>query len=60
MIGRSLAIVTLECAGWYGFVGVLFSRAPVRRLYDRMRRWVERAAGVVMVGFGLRLVFVKD
>ncbi len=56
----AVGIVTFDVTIWYGFVGVLFSRPVVRRLYDRMQRWVERAAGVVMVGFGLKLLLAKE
>jgi len=56
----AVAIVAFDCTVWYGLVGVLFSRARVRRLYDRLQRWVERLAGAVMVGFGLRLVLTRD
>jgi RhtB (resistance to homoserine/threonine) family protein len=56
----AVAIVTFDVAVWYGFVGVLFSRPLVRRAYERLRKWIERAAGAVMVGFGVRLVLSRD
>jgi len=58
--GAAAAIVAFDCIAWYGFVGVIFSRERVRRLYGRLKRWVERAAGAVMLGFGLRLVLARD
>jgi len=55
----AVGIVTFDVTVWYCFVALLFSRGPVRRAYERMGHWIERAAGVVMVGFGLRLVLTK-
>jgi threonine efflux protein len=56
----ALGIVTFDVTVWYGFVALLFSRPPVRRSYERFGHWIERTAGAVMVGFGLKLVFSKD
>ena len=56
----AVGIVTFNVTVWYGLVGALFSRPMVRRLYDHLQRWVERAAGVVMVGFGLKLLLAKE
>jgi threonine efflux protein len=55
----AVGIVTFDCAVWYGFVGVLFSRPAVRRLYDRLQRRVEQVAGAVMLAFGLKLILSK-
>jgi len=58
--GGAAAIVAFDCFVWYGLVGVLFSRERVRRTYGRLQHWVERAAGAVMVTFGLQLVLARD
>jgi len=58
--GAAAAIVAFDCTVWYGLVGVLFSRERVRRLYGRLQRWVERAAGSVMLAFGARLILTRD
>jgi len=55
----AVGIVTFDVTIWYGFVSLLFSRVPVRRAYDRMGHWIERTAGAVMVGFGLKLILSK-
>jgi threonine efflux protein len=60
MDGAALGIVTFDCLVWYGAMSGLFSRPPVRRFYERMSHWLERAAGAVMLGFGLKLVLTKD
>ena len=56
----AVGIVTFDVIVWFGFVGLMFSRPPVRRAYDRMQAFIERAAGAVMMAFGARLVLVRD
>jgi threonine/homoserine/homoserine lactone efflux protein len=60
MDAAALAIVTFDCLVWYGAMSGLFSRPLVRRFYNRMSHWVERAAGAVMLTLGLRLVLTRD
>jgi RhtB (resistance to homoserine/threonine) family protein len=55
-----VAIVALDTSVWYGFMGVLFSRDRVRHLFERLQHWVERVAGAVMLGLGVRLVLARD
>jgi threonine/homoserine/homoserine lactone efflux protein len=43
-------------AGWYTVVALAFSSSRPRALYLRAKTWIDRAAGVVMGGLGLRLV----
>jgi threonine efflux protein len=52
-------IVTFDVVAWFCFVSLMFSRGPVRRAYERVGHWVERAAGAVMIGFGLKLVLTE-
>jgi threonine efflux protein len=42
-------------AGWYAGVAVLFSTGHIARAHRRMRRWIDRLTGAVMVGLGVRL-----
>lgn len=58
--GAAIGIVTFDVVVWYGFVSLVFSRDAVRRAYQRMGHWIERAAGVVMAGFGLKLLLARD
>ncbi len=44
---------------WYGLVTILLSTRPARAAYDRFGRWIERAIGTVLAGFGLRLLSEK-
>jgi threonine/homoserine/homoserine lactone efflux protein len=42
--------------GWYGLVACVISARPVAALFQRGRRWIDRVAGVIFVGFGVRVV----
>jgi threonine/homoserine/homoserine lactone efflux protein len=54
--------VTLLCvifvieSGWYAIVAVLLSSLQSRRAYLSYKAWVDRTAGLVMVGLGLKLI----
>ena len=54
--------VTLLCvifvieSGWYAIVAVLLSSAQSRRAYLSYKAWVDRTAGFVMMGLGLKLI----
>jgi threonine/homoserine/homoserine lactone efflux protein len=49
------AVFVVE-AGWYAVVALLLSAPAPRRAYLGCKTWVDRAAGAVMAGLGLRLV----
>lgn len=51
-------ILVLEII-WYGAVAFLLSTQPVRAVYDRFAIWIERAIGMLLAGFGLRLITEK-
>ena len=51
----ALAIVLAIAALWYGSVALILSTGPAGRAYGRGKSIVERACGVLMVAFGLRL-----
>ncbi len=48
---RGLAIET----GWYALVAFVLSSPAPQRAYLACKTWVDRTAGVVMVGLGLKL-----
>lgn len=48
-------LFSLEVA-WYGIVALVFSSAGPRAAYARAKVAIDRVAGVVMAGLGLRLV----
>lgn len=51
-----LCLVFLTELVWYGVVALLLSSARPRQIYLGRKTWVDRTAGVVMVGLGLKLV----
>ncbi|ARQ56353.1 LysE family translocator [Rhizobium sophoriradicis] len=50
-----LGVFAVE-AGWYSIVAIAFSARHPRRLYLHAKGWIDRAAGAVMGGLGLRLI----
>lgn len=49
------AVFAVE-AGWYAIVAVVLSSPMPRAAYLGYKAWVDRAAGAVLVGLGIRLV----
>lgn len=47
-------------AGWYSLVAVVLSSTGPRTAYLRLKAWVDRAAGGIMVALGLKLVLSVD
>jgi threonine/homoserine/homoserine lactone efflux protein len=54
--GALLVLVFLVEAGWYSLVALLLSSAAPQKAYLSYKTWVDRVAGVVMCGLGLKLV----
>jgi threonine/homoserine/homoserine lactone efflux protein len=51
-----LCVVVVIEAGWYAVVATVLSSSRPRRAYASCKAWVDRAAGAVMVGLGLKLI----
>jgi threonine/homoserine/homoserine lactone efflux protein len=51
-----LAAVFVVESAWYALVAVLFSSSGPQRAYLSYKSWVDRAAGAVMFGLGLKLM----
>lgn len=51
----SVALMAGISVIWYLLVAYIFSLNRFRRLYQRLRVWIERIAGAVFIGFGARL-----
>jgi len=49
---------TLEL-GWYSAVTILLSQGPARAFYDKFAKWIERALGSILAGFGFGLIAEK-
>ncbi len=51
-----LILVFVVEAGWYSLVALVLSSAAAQSAYLSYKAWVDRAAGMVMFGLGLKLV----
>jgi RhtB (resistance to homoserine/threonine) family protein len=49
--------MTISTIGWFSFVSVVFTRESVRRAFLRHGHWIDRALGVVFIGFAASLAF---
>jgi threonine efflux protein len=54
--GLALVIVVINESGWYAAVALPFSSRPAQVAYRRVKRWIDRATGTVMMLFGVRLI----
>lgn len=54
--GAWMAIAT---AGWFIFVSFAFTQEPVRRRFVQHGHWIDRALGIVFLGFAASLVFAS-
>jgi threonine/homoserine/homoserine lactone efflux protein len=54
--GLWMALATM---GWFAMVSVGFTHERVRAKFLRHGHWIDRALGVVFLGFALGLVFAK-
>lgn len=51
-------VVAIEL-GWTALVGLLVSAGPVKRRFDAVAHWIERATGAVLILLGLRLALSR-
>lgn len=56
MLTALMAIVT-ECFLYFYIISVLFSRPMAKRFYSRYSRYIDNAAGVIFILFGLFLIY---
>ncbi|UCZ56411.1 LysE family translocator [Desulfurispirillum indicum] len=57
-IELGVVCVVLICsisAIWYSLISALFSYDIARKLYDKQKQKIEKVAGAIFVGFGLKL-----
>ena len=52
LMGLMIALVTASSLVWYSCVSLFMSSGPVMRRFQRVRHWIERAAGVCFIGLG--------
>jgi threonine/homoserine/homoserine lactone efflux protein len=55
IVGLPIGIFAIEF-GWYAIVAMAFSARRPRQVYLSAKRWIDRSAGLVMGGLGLRLI----
>jgi len=55
VVALPLGVFAVE-AGWYAIVALAFSARHPRLIYLAAKRWIDRTAGAVMAGLGLRLI----
>ena len=51
--------MVVATAGWFCAVSVLFAREPLRRAFWRHGHWIDRALGVVFLGFAASLLLAR-
>lgn len=53
--GAVVLLIVVQSALWYAIVALTLSTAFARRHYMRLANWLDRVAGVIMIGLGLKL-----
>ncbi|MDX2027058.1 MAG: LysE family transporter [Alphaproteobacteria bacterium] len=55
--GAIVVVIGIMPVLWFGIVAVGLSSPPMKRLYLRWSRWIDRVAGTLLAFFGVRLLF---
>lgn len=53
--GTVVAAIVATCLAWYLIVASTFGSAPIANLYRRVRHWIDRVTGAVLITLGGRL-----
>jgi threonine/homoserine/homoserine lactone efflux protein len=53
----AVAVIAVDALLWYAALAYLFSMAPIRRAFGRVKRWLDRIMGGLLGLFGLRMIF---
>jgi RhtB (resistance to homoserine/threonine) family protein len=51
--------MALSTMAWFSFVSVMLTREKVRRAFLRQTHWIDRALGMVFIGFAVSLAFAS-
>ena len=51
--------MTVTTVLWFSFVALVFTRGEVRRAFLRHGHWIDRALGVVFLGFAASLLWIS-
>jgi threonine efflux protein len=57
---EAIAVMASISASWYVLVACVLSAAPIAAVFLRIRRWVDRAAGLAFMAFGARLALERS
>lgn len=52
----AVAVIFADALLWYGALAFVFSIAAISSFYGRIRKWLDRIAGSLLMIFGLRLI----
>lgn len=52
-----VTLIVAQSFAWYAFVALVLSTEFSRRHYRRFAQWLDRIAGVIMIGLGARLAY---
>lgn len=55
----SVLLICSISALWYSLVSILFSYDTAKRTYDKYKQRIEKIAGAIFIGFGLKLAISK-
>ena len=55
----AIGIVVANAAAWHVGLACFFSIRGTQRVYARVKPWVDRTAGAMLIGLGLRLLFTS-
>ena len=51
--------MTVTTVLWFSFVALVFTRGEVRRAFLHHGHWIDRALGVVFLGFAASLLWIS-
>jgi threonine/homoserine/homoserine lactone efflux protein len=55
----AILLMIVISAAWYALVVYLFATGAVANAYARLRRWIDRVAGGLLVLFGIKLALER-
>ena len=55
----AVAVMTAVAIIWYGFVALALTTRPAAAAFLRLRRWIDRVAGLAFLAFGTKLAFER-
>lgn len=52
-------LIAVETFAWFTLVASLFALPTMRRVYQRMAKWIDGVAGALFTGFGIHLIISR-